>query len=84
MVGVAAARTFGTGWLARRLSPSALDHVAPFAGGFKNIALAAAVAGTLFGPAAAVPALACFPAEVAYFLMLAHSGAVLGRRAKKR
>jgi len=56
-----AARTFGTGALARWLAPSALRAEAPLASAFKNIALVAAVAGSLHGPAAALPALLALP-----------------------
>jgi hypothetical protein len=76
IVAVVAGRTFGCGWLATRVVPRALRAQAPLAGGFKNIALAAAVAGTLLGPPAALPALISFAAESAYFLFLA------GRRAR--
>lgn len=62
------ARTFGTGWLATAITPAVHREEAPFAGGFKNIALAAAVAGALVGPVAALPAILSFPGEVAYFL----------------
>jgi hypothetical protein len=38
---------------------------------FKNIALAAAVGGSLSGPVAALPGLVAFPIESLYFLWLA-------------
>lgn len=68
---VLGARTFGTGALARRLAPAALKPEAPLAGAFKNIALVAAVAGSLHGPAAALPAVLAFAFELGYFVWLA-------------
>jgi len=68
-----AARTFGTGALARWLAPSALRAEAPLASAFKNIALVAAVAGSLHGPAAALPALLAFAFELGYFVWLARA-----------
>jgi hypothetical protein len=73
VVVVLAARTFGTGALARLLAPPGLKEEAPFAGGFKNVALAAAVAGTLSGPAAALPGLLALAFEVVYFVAIARS-----------
>lgn len=73
-------RTFGTGWLATRITPTRHRQEAPFAGGFKNIALAAAVAGALVGPVAALPAILSFPGEVAYFLAIARRRRRPGRQ----
>ena len=64
------ARTFGSGWVAARLAPRPLRAEAPFVG-FKNVALAAAVGGTLLGSTAALPGLMAFPVEAAYFFALA-------------
>lgn len=64
-------RAFGGGWLAARLAPDELADEARLAGGFKNVALAAAVGGALMGPAAALPGLMGFLIETAYFLKLA-------------
>jgi predicted Na+-dependent transporter len=64
-------RTLGTGWLAARFAPASLRMEARLAGGYKNIALAAAVAAQLAGPVAALPALLGFPFEGAYFVLLA-------------
>jgi hypothetical protein len=64
-------RSFGSGWLTARLAPRALREEAPFAGGFKNLALAAAVGGALGGPVAALPGLVGFVSETFYFLWLA-------------
>lgn len=74
-------RTAGSGWLARLVSPRALKREAPLAGAFKNIALAAAVAGTLLGPAAALPALLAFPVEAGYFLLLSRRRANVAAQA---
>jgi hypothetical protein len=71
------ARTFGGGALAGLLAPRRLRAAAPLAGAFKNIALAAAVSGTLLGPAASLPALLSFPAELACFMVMA------GRRSRR-
>lgn len=65
------ARTFGAAWAAARLAGIELRTEAPFAGGFKNIGLAAAVGGSLLGPVAALPALIGFPVELVFFLWLA-------------
>jgi hypothetical protein len=75
---VVAARSFGSGWLAARLAPRRLVAEAPLAGGFKNVALAAAVGGALLGPAAALPGLLAMIVEMVYFLVLAwqRAGAV--------
>jgi len=64
-------RTLGTGSLAARLAPRELAYEARLAGGFKNIALAAAVAAQLFGPMAALPSLLGFPFEAGYFMFIA-------------
>jgi len=64
-------RTLGTGSLAARLAPRELAYEARLAGGFKNIALAAAVAAQLFGPTAALPSLLGFPFEAGYFMLIA-------------
>ena len=71
------ARTFGSGWLAARLAPRRLRSEAPFVG-FKNVALAAAVGGTLLGSAAALPGLLAFPVEAAYFFALARRSSQAG------
>ena len=70
---VLAARTAGTGTLARWLAPPDLRAEAPLAGAFKNIALVAAVAGSLHGPTAALPALLAFAFELGYFVWLARA-----------
>jgi predicted Na+-dependent transporter len=57
--------------LAARVAPAELKTEAPFAVAFKNIALAAAVGGSLSGPVAALPGLVAFPIESLYFLWLA-------------
>jgi hypothetical protein len=57
--------------LAARLAPAGLRIEAPFAVAFKNVALAAAVGGSLLGAVAALPGLLGFPVEVLYFLFLA-------------
>ena len=64
-------RSFGGGWLAARIAPPELDIAARMAGGFKNVALAAAVGGALLGPAAAMPGLVGFLIDTAYFIWLA-------------
>lgn len=79
VVAVVVGRTFGSGALAVLLSSAQRRDEAPFAGAFKNIALAAAVAAPLAGPVASIPALASFPAEAAYFLYVARRG---GRSAR--
>ena len=68
---VVTARSFGGGWLAARIAPAELDMAARMAGGFKNVALAAAVGGALLGPAAALPGLIGFLVDTAYFMWLA-------------
>ncbi len=57
--------------VARRIAPSELKTEAPFAVAFKNVALAAAVGGSLAGAVAALPGLLAFPVEIFYFLFLA-------------
>jgi hypothetical protein len=57
--------------LATRIAPRALETEAPFAVAFKNVALAAAVGGSLAGAVAALPGLVAFPIEILYFLFLA-------------
>jgi hypothetical protein len=64
-------RSFGSGWLCAKVAPRDLVEEAPFAGGFKNVALAAAVGGALAGPTAALPGLVGFVAETLYYLWLA-------------
>ena len=66
-----AARSVGGAALAARLAPADLSIEAPFAVAFKNVALAAAVGGSLLGAVAALPGLLGFPVEVLYFLFLA-------------
>ena len=51
---------------------------APFAVAFKNVALAAAVGGSLLGAVAALPGLLGFPVEILYFLCLARRRARRG------
>jgi hypothetical protein len=65
------ARTVAGSALAARLAPASLSAEAPFAVAFKNVALAAAVGGSLVGAAAALPGLLAFPIEILYFLALA-------------
>jgi predicted Na+-dependent transporter len=72
-------RTFGSGWLTGRLAPPGRATEGAMAGGFKNVALAAAVGGALLGPAAAVPGLLAFFVDTAYFVFLARQ--VTGTRA---
>jgi hypothetical protein len=57
--------------IATRLAPAELKAEAPFAVAFKNVALAAAVGGSLAGAGAALPGLIGFPVEILYFLFLA-------------
>jgi len=64
-------RSFGGGWLAARIAPPGLDIAARMAGGFKNVALAAAVGGALLGPGAALPGLIGFLVDTSYFMALA-------------
>jgi hypothetical protein len=66
-----AGRSVAGGALAVWLAPTPLAAEAPFAVAFKNIALAAAVGGSLLGAAAALPGLLAFPVEILYFLALA-------------
>jgi len=64
--------------LARRLVSPELRAEAPFAVAFKNLALSAAVGGSLLGPAAALPGLLGFPVETLYFVALARLSARRG------
>jgi hypothetical protein len=57
--------------IAMRIAPAGLRAEAPFAVAFKNVALAAAVGGSLAGSVAALPGLIGFPVEILYFLFLA-------------
>jgi hypothetical protein len=57
--------------VASRIAPRGLKAEAPFAVAFKNVALAAAVGGSLAGSVAALPGLIGFPVEILYFLFLA-------------
>jgi hypothetical protein len=57
--------------IATRIAPAGLRAEAPFAVAFKNVALAAAVGGSLAGSVAALPGLIGFPVEILYFLFLA-------------
>jgi hypothetical protein len=66
-----AARSAGGAALAARLAPARMKVEAPFAVAFKNVALAAAVGGSLLGAVAALPGLLGFPVEILYFLFLA-------------
>ncbi len=66
-----AARSAAGAALATRIAPPELKTVAPFAVAFKNVALAAAVGGSLVGAAAALPGLLAFPVEILFFLFLA-------------
>jgi hypothetical protein len=65
------ARSFGGVLIAPRLAPEPLRTEAPFAVAFKNVALAAAVGGSLLGSVAALPGLLGFPVEILAFLFLA-------------
>ena len=65
------ARSAAGAALAARIAPAELKTEAPFAVAFKNVALAAAVGGSLSGSVAALPGLAAFPIEILYFLFLA-------------
>ena len=58
--------------LATWIAPPDLKTEAPFAVAFKNVALAAAVGGSLVGAVAALPGLVAFPVEILFFLFLAH------------
>jgi predicted Na+-dependent transporter len=73
-----AARSAGGAALAGRLAPAQLKVEAPFAVAFKNVALAAAVGGSLLGAVAALPGLLGFPIEIVYFLFLARRRARRG------
>jgi hypothetical protein len=68
---VLAVRSIGGAVVAERVAPARLRVEAPFAVAFKNIALAAAVGGSVAGTAAALPALLGFATELACFLWLA-------------
>ena len=57
--------------VATRIAPRDLKTEAPFSVAFKNVALAAAVGGSLSGAVAALPGLVAFPVEILYFLFLA-------------
>lgn len=65
------ARSFGGVLIAGKVAPVALRTEAPFAVAFKNVALAAAVGGSLLGSVAALPGLLGFPVEILAFLFLA-------------
>ena len=71
-------RSVGGSAVAARLAPAALTVEAPFAVAFKNVALAAAVGGSLLGAVAALPGLLGFPVEILYFLFLARHRARRG------
>ena len=73
-----AVRSVGGAALASRLAPAELRIEAPFAVAFKNVALAAAVGGSLLGAVAALPGLLGFPVEILYFLFLARHRARRG------
>ena len=72
VVAALALRSAVLGVLASRIAPAGLATEAPFAVAFKNVALAAAVGGSLVGAAAALPGLLAFPVEIMFFLFLAH------------
>jgi predicted Na+-dependent transporter len=81
LVGVALTlRTFGSGWVNSVLAPRRLATEAALAGGFKNVALSAAVGGALLGPVAALPGLLCFFVDTAYFLWVARQANARVRR----
>jgi hypothetical protein len=71
VVAALVARSALGGALAARIAPAELATEAPFAVAFKNVALAAAVGGSLSGAVAALPGLVAFPVEILYFLFLA-------------
>ena len=71
VVAALVARSVVGGAVAERLAPESLKAEAPFAVAFKNVALAAAVGGSLAGSVAALPGLIGFPVEILYFLFLA-------------
>lgn len=77
---ILAARTVLTGSLAARLAAEDLRFEAQLAGGFKNIALAAAIAASLFGPVAALPSLLGFFFEAGYVVVIAHRRAGIPQR----
>jgi hypothetical protein len=64
-------RSFGGILLAGKVAPGGVRTEAPFAVAFKNVALAAAVGGSLLGSVAALPGLLGFPVEILAFLFLA-------------
>jgi BASS family bile acid:Na+ symporter len=68
-------RAFGGAAIAARLAPRALRAEAPFAVAFKNVALAAAVGGSVASTEAAVPGLIGFLVETLCFLWLARRSA---------
>ncbi len=84
VVAALAARAVVGGEVARRLVPAGLRDEAPFAVAFKNLALSAAVGGSLLGPAAALPGLLGFPVETLYFVALARLSARRGSRRTSR
>ncbi len=69
-IAIAAARTFGSGWLAKALWRDR-PREAMLAGGFKNAALAAATAIILGHPLAALPAMLSFPFESLWLIVIA-------------
>jgi hypothetical protein len=78
VVAALAIRSFGGIALATRFAPHGLANEAPFAVAFKNVALAAAVGGSLLGSVAALPGLLGFPVEILAFLWLARRHARAG------
>jgi predicted Na+-dependent transporter len=68
-------RSFGGAALAERVAPRALRAEAPFAVAFKNVALAAAVGGSVASTEAAVPGLVGFGVETLCFLWVARRSA---------
>jgi hypothetical protein len=72
VVAALALRSAAGAALATRLAPCELKTEAPFAVAFKNVALAAAVGGSLVGSVAALPGLLAFPVEILFFLFVAH------------
>jgi len=68
-------RSAGGAAVAARIAPPDLETEASFAVGFKNVALAAAVGGSLAGSVAALPGLVAFPIEILFFLFLAQRAA---------
>jgi len=69
-VAALATRSFGGAALAARLAPADLRSQAPLAVAFKNVALAAAVGGSLLGAAAALPGLIGFGVEILCFVFI--------------